>query len=215
MNMQLPLGTSKPSKHPRHDLASLLIPWTGRTMRQCIRATEQLSITPQNAAYNNASYSPSTYATVLRRPPPDNYQPHPPLPPLYSHQVPILPRPVNGSQAQTQVPPQPPDPPRSTGPPMPKKRGRPSRADRAKRELRPLLPQHMMQRQSTEPRQILPASASTSAVPNSERPTQDAAANTSRGKKRRRAASAEAEASVSKPPMPTTDDGKLTTEPRE
>lgn len=73
----------------------------------------------------------------------------------------------------------------------------------------------MMPRQSTEPRPILPASASTSALPDSEAPQQNEAANPSRGKKRRRAASVEAEVLVSKPSLSTTDDKAPTTESRE
>ncbi|KAK3179395.1 hypothetical protein K4F52_009140 [Lecanicillium sp. MT-2017a] len=170
-------------------------------MNECIAAAVQFSLSAPEyyQPYSHPQHSPNTYAEALRRPPPSTmpdhtYNPPPPQPPPYSHQVPLLPRPANGT---TTLPPQnqlqPVQPSRATTQPTAKKkRGRPSRADRAQRELLPALPPHLMPRPSTEPRLLAPAISGVAPTGNLEiGPT--APQGTSRGKKRRRAASAETE----------------------
>ncbi len=173
-------------------------------MNQCIAAAEHfaLSAPAYYQQYSNAQHSPHTYAAALRRPAPSmvldhHYTAPQPMPPPYSHQVPLLPRLVNGTgQPQAHI--QPAERPRAAAAaqPMPKKkRGRPSRADRDNRVLQAALPPHLMPRPSTEPRLIAPAiSGAWPAGSHEMLPT--STQSSSRGKKRQRAASAETEPSA-------------------
>lgn len=125
------------ANHVEPDWLNMHLPY-GRSMSQCIQATEQMAI-PSAAIKRRLSneYSEQIPKRVATSERPEyalhtqypNYQYLPP--PAASH-VNILPRPLNGDHREPRSPAPKPDGPR--------KRGRPSRADKAKRDLHPLLP---------------------------------------------------------------------------